>query len=40
MMIKPPLQIIDVGNGCKAYSASIYRTNCNLTVDNLIPILS
>ena len=24
IMIKPPLQIIDVGNGCKAYSASIY----------------
>ena len=23
-MIKPPLQIIDVGNGCKDYSASIY----------------
>ena len=22
--IKPPLQIIDVGNGCKTYSASIY----------------
>ena len=22
--IKPPLQIVDVGNGCKAYSASIY----------------
>ena len=22
--IKPPLQIMDVGNGCKAYSASIY----------------
>ena len=22
--IKPPLQIIDVGNGCEAYSASIY----------------
>ena len=22
--IKPPLQIIDVGNGCKAYSANIY----------------
>ena len=22
--ISPPLQIIDVGNGCKAYSASIY----------------
>ena len=21
---KPPLQIVDVGNGCKAYSASIY----------------
>ena len=24
IIIKPPLQIIDVGNGCKAYSASIY----------------
>ena len=24
IMIKPPLQIIDVGNGCEAYSASIY----------------
>ena len=23
-MVKPPLQIIDVGNGCEAYSASIY----------------
>ena len=23
-MIKPPLQIVDIGNGCKAYSASIY----------------
>ena len=22
--IKPPLQIMDVGNGCEAYSASIY----------------
>ena len=22
--IKPPLQIVDIGNGCKAYSASIY----------------
>ena len=22
--IKPPLQIVDVGNGCEAYSASIY----------------
>ena len=22
--IKPPLQIVDVGNGCKAFSASIY----------------
>ena len=22
--IKPPLQIVDVGNGCQAYSASIY----------------
>ena len=22
--IKPPLQIVDVGNGCKAYSSSIY----------------
>ena len=24
IMIKPPLQIVDVGNGCEAYSASIY----------------
>ena len=24
IMIKPPLQIVDIGNGCKAYSASIY----------------
>ena len=24
MTIMPPLQIVDVGNGCKAYSASIY----------------
>ena len=22
--IKPPLKIVDIGNGCKAYSASIY----------------
>ena len=22
--IKPPLQIVDIGNGCKAYSVSIY----------------
>ena len=22
--IKPPLQIVDIGNGCKAYSSSIY----------------
>ena len=22
--IKPPLQIVDIGNGCKGYSASIY----------------
>ena len=24
MTIKPPLQIVDVGNGCEAYSTSIY----------------
>ena len=24
LTIKPPLQIVDVGNGCEAYSASIY----------------
>ena len=30
--IKPPLQIMDVGNGCKAYSASIYKpANSELT---------
>ena len=22
--IKPPLQIMDIGNGCEAYSASVY----------------
>ena len=22
--IKPPLQIVDIGNGCEAYAASIY----------------
>ena len=22
--INPPLQIVDIGNGCKAYAASIY----------------
>ena len=24
LTIKPPLQIVDIGNGCKAYSASVY----------------
>ena len=24
LTFKPPLQIVDIGNGCKAYSASIY----------------
>ena len=24
LTIKPPLQIVDIGNGCKAYSSSIY----------------
>ena len=24
LIIKPPLQIVDIDNGCKAYSASIY----------------
>ena len=24
LTIKPPLQIVDIGNGCKAYSARIY----------------
>ena len=24
IMIKPPLQIVDIGNGCEAYLASIY----------------
>ena len=43
--IKPPLQIVDIGNGCKAYSASIYipaiiRVNDNPAVKNNIPILS
>ena len=25
--IKPPLQIVDIGNGCRAYSTSIYITD-------------
>ena len=42
--IKPPLQIVDIGNGCKAYSTSIYipaksEINCKTTVSNRIPIL-
>ena len=24
LQFKPPLQIVDIGNGCEAYSASIY----------------
>ena len=24
IMIKPPLQIVDIGNGCEAYSSCIY----------------
>ena len=24
IMVKPPLQIVDISNGCEAYSASIY----------------
>ena len=43
--IKPPLQIVDVGNGCKAYSASIYIPAKSQLIDTLqinyqIPILS
>ena len=43
--IKPPLQIVDKGNGCEAYSASIYilaksEFNSNYTIYNMIPILS
>ena len=29
--IKPPLQIVDVGNGCKAYSASYIPAKSELT---------
>ena len=39
--IKPPLQIVDIGNGCKSqhlYSSKI-RINSNSTVNNTIPIL-
>ena len=43
--IKPPLQIVDIGNGCEAYSASIYiPAKSELTTTptdyNTIPILS
>ena len=27
--IKPPLQIVDIGNGCEAYSTSIYFCTIN-----------
>ena len=41
--IKPPLQIVDIGNGCEAYSASIYipaksELTDNDTINNTIPI--
>ena len=41
--IKPPLQIVDIGNGCEAYLASIYipaklELMANTTVSNKIPI--
>ena len=41
--IKPPPQIVDIGNGCDAYSARIYvpaktELTANTTVSNKIPI--
>ena len=36
--IKPPLEIMDVGNGCKAYSASIYipaKTELTTTLQSI-----
>ena len=43
--IKPPLQIVDIGNGCEAYSATIYilaksELMATPAVSNKIPILS
>ena len=38
IMIKPPLQIIDVGNGCRAYSASIYIPTKSELTATLQPI--
>ena len=43
--IRPPLQTVDIGNGCEAYSASIYipakfRINCHIAINYQIPILS
>ena len=42
--IKPPLQIVDIGNGCKAYSASIYipaKSELTTTLQSIttIPVL-
>ena len=37
--IKPPLQIVDIGNGCKHLYSIKIRTNSNSTVNNTIPIL-
>ena len=36
--IKPPLQIVDIGNGCKAYSASIYipaKSELTMTIQSI-----
>ena len=43
IMIRPPLQMVDIGNGCKAYSTSIYipektRTNNYDTILNMIAV--
>ena len=37
--IKPPLQIVDIGNGCKAYVASIYilaKSELTVTLQSII----
>ena len=40
--IKAPLQIVDIGNGCEAYSANIYipaKSELTATLQSVLPIL-
>ena len=38
--IEPPLRIVDIGNGCEAFSPTLYIPNCYHAIFNMLPILS